>query len=170
MAEAEAEGRPDLAELYRRTGWTRATPKVRRSLADVADRHTAGYSWVVERIREAPEGERPSAVIRYVLDRDAEDRARWTAEAEAAERQAAEDRQRRDAEAAAFMAEWQTRAGSRPTRAADLLRTVEPDAERRARRVAEWRRAIVGREVPEAAARRAIAEYAPDLDDLAELL
>jgi hypothetical protein len=127
---------------------------------------------VADRIREAPEGGRPSAAIRYVLDRDAEDRAARTAEAEA--REAAERRDPPRAEAAALWSELVSRHRSpRSTAPAPAVPVAEPPATPgpdRERRVADWRRLIVGREVPEAHARRAIADYAPDLDDLAELL
>jgi hypothetical protein len=126
---------------------------------------------VADCIREAPEGGRPSAAIRYVLDRDAEDRARRTAEAEA--REAAERRDPSPAEAAAIWSELRSRSSRStvaPPAAAPVAEPPAVSGPDRERRVADWRRLIVGREVPEAAARRAIADYAPDLDDLAELL
>jgi hypothetical protein len=171
IADALAEGRPDLAALYERTGWTRATPLVRRTLADIADRHDAGYAWVADRLREAPEGSRRSAVLAYVLDREAEDRARHRAEAEAADRASRE----RASRASARPPTAPSRVGEdlaatlRATFGTPSAEDAEPGPDRE-RWVADWRRAIVNREVPEAAARRAIADYAPDLDDLAELL
>ena len=70
---ALAEGRPDVAALLERTGWSRITPRVRDVLHDLADRHDlTGYGWAADRIREAPEDTAPGRVLRYVLDRDAE--------------------------------------------------------------------------------------------------
>jgi hypothetical protein len=173
MLEAERQGRPDVAALLERTGWPKLTTKAAKFLGDLADRHDlTGYAWAAERIREAPiTTARPGDdVIRYLLEAD----AAWRGpRLEAAE---AEDRATRARHQAA-----QARPRTPPAHVGDVLPAVAalpsirppvapPDPAIRERRVAEWRRVIVSREVPAAAARRAIAEYAPDLDDLAELL
>ena len=137
---ALAEGRPDIAALLERTGWSRITPKVRATLRDLADRHDlTGYGWASDRIREAPEDTAPGRVLRYVLDRDAEWREAARAEEDAdlarhAERMAEE---RATAAAALRLAEaargLPVSAEPPPSR-----RPIppEPDPEVRARRIA----------------------------------
>jgi len=91
ILEAERQGRPDVAILLERTGWTRPTAKVAKLLDDLADRHdVTGYTWAADRIREAPvTTARPGDdVLRHLLEADAAWRAPRLEAADAEERAA----------------------------------------------------------------------------------
>ena len=91
ILEAERQGRPDVATLLERTGWTRPTAKVAKLLDDLAARHdVTGYAWAADRIREAPiTSARPGDdVLQYLLEADAAWRAPRLEAADAEDRAA----------------------------------------------------------------------------------
>ena len=79
--------RPDVAALLAR-GWRTVTPKQRRILDEIADRHDlSGPAWAAERIASAPPGADPLA---HVIALDREWQAERRAEIDADEQRAAE--------------------------------------------------------------------------------